>query len=189
MTASSARSSPKFYRIHFSPELMAQALWLAPHQVTREFRDGRVISRFSEYWAARLYDFEKSSNANQKGHDGVIRSPLLGELRVCIRSLTSAGIRFQRSGNIGSGRTCTRQALVDALSDIAYVIAVDITQFPVIHTLPTPASRLLALVEAGKLTPSGMSRIRFYDHALGMQDETIPWIEISTQSRSEVSVP
>jgi hypothetical protein len=175
----SSGSGPKFYRIHFRPDAIGEALWLEPDQVVREFRDGRVVSRFSEYWAARLYKFERSTNTNEKGHDGLIRSPLWGELRVCIRSLTSSGIKFQRSANIGSGRRCTQQDLIEALSGVDYVIAIDITRFPIVTTLPTPAPRLLALVEAGELTSSGMRRSRFYSCAVEKAEAEIDWSDVT----------
>ncbi len=75
------------YELRFRPEAIAAALWIAPDQAIREFRDGRVVSRFSEYWAALLYQFERNENSNEAGHDGTVSHPLLGRLHFCDRCL------------------------------------------------------------------------------------------------------
>ena len=136
---------------------------LKPDQVLKEFTDGRVISRFSEHWAAVLFEFEKSKNTNEKSTDGKIVHPLLGSIRIGVRSLTNSGIKFQDSKYIGSGRKCDDEALIESISKIDFEIVVDIIDFPQIYFVPINSKDLMDAFEAGKLTCNGLRRRLFYE--------------------------
>jgi len=91
------------YNLSFNPKKIGDALCITENQVRDEFSDGRVISRFSEYWASRLYNFQKCKSSNEAGYDGTITLKLT-KIKVGVRSLTKSGIKFQQSKYIGSGR-------------------------------------------------------------------------------------
>ena len=66
--------SIKIYKLTFDCQRIADALWIHYADANKEFHDGRVVSRFSEYWAGKLYGFKKSNNSNQAAYDGTIES-------------------------------------------------------------------------------------------------------------------
>ena len=153
---------PPNFKILFDPQQISNALWIDEWQVLKEFKDGRVVSRFSEYWTEKLYGFKKSNNSNTSGHDGTIENPLFGTLYVCVRSLTKTGIKFQQSKFIGSGRNCTSDNLIESIKGIDFEIVVDIVDFPCILLSAVSADNLLKMIEDGKITPGGLSRIGYY---------------------------
>lgn len=158
------RGNVKNYTIELNVEEIARALWLEPLQVKKEFRDGRVTSRFSEYWAGKLYGFEKEENPNKTGYDGTIDtcSPLIGKVPVGVRSLTGSGIKFQLSKHIGSGRKCVKENLLDSLSLIEFEIVVDITEIPKVLFVPVKSSTLIKLCVEDVLTCNGFNKKKFY---------------------------
>lgn len=158
---------PPQYKIRFDINKIAEALCITPDQAIKEFRDGRVISRFSEYWAGQIYDFKKMDNTNNEGYDGIIEIPLLGKFYVGVRSLTKSGIRFQKSKFIGSGRHCTINNLTESIEDIDFEIVVDILDFPCIIMSPVDKNKLLDLINTGELTTGGFNRNQFYDKIFG----------------------
>lgn len=141
---------------------IALALGLKPEQVLKEFKDARVISRFSEYWAGRLYEYKKIENSNNESYDGIIEIRLLGHIHVSIKCLTQSGIKFQQSKYVGSGRTCDTKKLLASFKNVDFVIIIDITEFPVIKFVPITTKVLIQLVNTGLLTCSGYRKDAFY---------------------------
>lgn len=154
--------TPPNFKIVFDPQRIADALWIRRSQAEKEFKDGRVVSRFSEYWTEKLYGFKKSDNSNTAMYDGYILNPLLGKIYVSVRSLTKAGIKFQQSKFIGSGRKCSKQDLLESMSGIDFEIVVDITDFPCVMISVVAAEKLTNMIRNGGLTPSGLNRSNYY---------------------------
>lgn len=159
--------TPPNFKLVFDPRKIADALWITYDQAEKEFKDGRVVSRFSEYWTAKLYGFEKSDCSNTAGYDGTINNPLIGLLHIGVRSLTKAGIKFQQSRFVGSGRSCTHHDLVDSVRCMDFEIVVDIVDFPCVLLSTVSADKMLSMIEHQELTPSGFSRIKYYSHVFG----------------------
>lgn len=159
---------PPQYKIKFDVDKIADALCITSDQAIKEFRDGRVISRFSEYWAGKIYDFKKEDNTNNEGYDGIVEIPLLGKFYVGVRSLTKSGIRFQKSKFMGSGRHCNINNLIESIQDIDFEIVVDILDFPCIIMSPVDKDKLLYLINNGELTMSGFNRKQFYKKIFGV---------------------
>jgi hypothetical protein len=151
-----------------TPAKVAEALWISEEDVVREFSDGRVTSRFGEIWAGKLYEFNKCENTNESGYDGLIEHPLVGRIRVGVRSLTKSGIKFQMSKFTGSGRTCTIEDLRTSIAAMDFEIVMDIVDSPIVHMVPVKAEDLMGLVTAGELTPSGLNRSSFYRKVFGI---------------------
>ena len=152
---------PKVVDILINPQKLANALWLDREQVIEEFTDGRVIARFSEHWAAKLYGFQKTVNTNDK-HDGVLTTMLRGQETFSVRCLSKNGVKFQRSCEYGAGRKGTNEQMKKYLETIDYVVIVDIVNFPFIRLMPVQSNRLVSLVDQGGLTTSGLSYNSFY---------------------------
>ena len=123
------RTQPAKIHLKLDVNNLAKSLGISEEAVVKEFTDGRVISRFAEHWAARLYNFDKAVNSNQKGYDGVFITPLVN-LRIGVRSLTKSGIKFQDSKYIGSGRNCNTENLIESVNSFDVEIVVDIIEFP-----------------------------------------------------------
>lgn len=157
--------------------MMARALRISADAVTKEFRDGRVASRFAEHWVAELYAVNKVANANEAGYDAVLEGPV-GDWRVSVKSLTKSGVKFQHSRYIGSGRSCSAADLEESIRDVDFVIVVDIREFPVVRTIPVAQETLLRLVDEGLLRPTGLSPEQFYDRVLASTPERLPWTQI-----------
>jgi len=151
-----------FKKIKINIDLVSKALHIPEEAVIKEFRDGRVTSRFSEYWAAELYNFKKNNNTNKAAYDGTIEHPLLGSFCIGVRSLTKSGIKFQQSKYIGSGRKCTQKDLLLSLTNIDFELIIDIIDFPIIYFIPVDGNILINLIKEKKLTPSGYNRQNFY---------------------------
>jgi len=154
--------APPNFKIIFDSKKIAESLWITDQQALKEFKDGRVISRFSEYWTGKLYHFVKSINTNSAGFDGTISHPLFDQLFIGVRSLTKAGIKFQQSKFIGSGRRCNQSDLIQSVYYIDFEIVVDIIDFPCVIFSVVHADKLIRLINQGDLTSSGLNRQNYY---------------------------
>ena len=166
--------APPNFKMVFDPRKIADALWISYDQAEKEFKDGRVVSRFSEYWTSKLYGFEKSDCSNTAGFDGTINNPLIGLIHIGVRSLTKAGIKFQQSRFVGSGRSCTHQDLVDSVRYMDFEIVVDIVDFPCVLLSAVSADKLLSMIEHRELTTTGFSRIKYYSQVFGTTFSGMP---------------
>lgn len=146
----------------FDAAAIAAALNISTEIVQKEFRDARVTSRFSEHWGAKLYDFAKHLNTNQAGSDGAVGVGELGTVDVSVKCLTRAGVKFQKSKFVGSGRKCTPANLMESLAETSKVLVVDIRDFPTVCFVPVDTKDLMAAASAGLLTPSGWNEVKFY---------------------------
>lgn len=166
-----AHTLPK-YEIRLNERLLSAALMIPEEVVVKEFRDGRVTSRFSEHWAAAIYDFEKAANTNEAVYDGTIHNPLIGTKYISIKSPTKGGVKFQQSKFVGMGRKCTKRDLLDSVRAVDFILVVDIVDFPIVYFMPVEGRRIHSLVDREVITCSGVgTRERFYqvvfDCALG----------------------
>lgn len=153
---------PPQYMICLNKEKIAASLGLTVEQVIKEFKDARVISRFSEYWAGKLYDYEKIENSNNASYDGIIKNKLIGNIYISIKTLTNSGIRFQQSKYVGSGRSCDKKKLLDSFMGVDFVIVTDIINFPIIKFIPVKTDILIGLVKKDLLSCNGYKGNKFY---------------------------
>jgi hypothetical protein len=87
----------------------------------------------------------------------------MGPFEISVRSLTNAGIRFQKSANIGSGRSASQNDVDDAIAGVDRVVVVDIRDFPNLTFIPLDTRWLLRQAHKGILTSRGLVPSRFYD--------------------------
>jgi len=142
---------------------ISQALKVTPADVIQKFRDGRVTSWFAEIWGERLFSYKKHLNSNYPGSDASIDLGAIGPFEISVRSLTRAGIKFQKSKNIGSSRSATQGDVYDAIADVERVVVVDIQEFPKLTFIPLDSKWLLRHAHSGTLTANGLSASRFYN--------------------------
>jgi hypothetical protein len=157
------------FKKDFDITAIASSLEISTDAVLKEFKDGRVISRFTEHWCAELYNFVKNDSSDAEGFDGFIPSTGgLGNQKIAVRTLTARGIKFQQSKYIGSGRQCTQDNLIESLQKADYELVVDCTDFPIVLFIPIKTSDLIILaMKDGKkgvkiLNPRGLSASDFY---------------------------
>jgi hypothetical protein len=157
--------------IVLNPKMISVAVWVSENDANDTFSDGRVASRFTEKWASRIYNLIMSKNTNNPGSDADIQTGniLLGNIPVGVRSLSKAGIKFQQSKFIGSGRTCTIDNLIESIKAVEIEIVVDIADAPKIKFIPIYSKILLKMISDGVLTPNGLTRNKFYTVLFGRQ--------------------
>lgn len=146
----------------FSAADIGQALKVSPDDVIRKFRDGRVASWFAEIWGEQLFRYKTHASSNHPGSDGLIDLGVIGDYEVSVRCLTRSGIKFQKSSQMGSGRSATQGDLEAALRSVERVVVVDIRNFPMVFFLSIDSKWLLQLCQEGCLTTAGLSSEGFY---------------------------
>src|SRR5689334_15159550 len=151
-----------FWETALSVEQISQALKITPADVVSKFQDGRVASWFAEIWGERLFSYTKHTNTNYPGSDARIELGAIGPFEISVRSLTKAGIKFQKSANIGSGRNASQIDVDDAIASVERVVVVDIRKFPNLTFIPLDTKWLLRQAHNGVLTASGLSPPRFH---------------------------
>jgi len=144
------------------PQQIAEALKISVESVTKEFQDGRVISRFAEYWAAELFGFHKHNGSNIPLTDGELTTPQMGSIKVSVRTLTKRGIKFQQSKFIGYGRSCNKENLIKSIEEVDKFCVVDITNFPKITLVLLDTKVLLRWIREEKLSQVGLNKVKFY---------------------------
>jgi hypothetical protein len=137
------------------------ALKLTPEDVIAKFRDARITSWFAEIWGERLFSYRKHTSSNHPGSDASIPLGAIGRFDISVRCLTRAGIKFQKSKNIGSGRSATLEDVYSAIEGVERVVVVDIREFPRLRFIPLDSKWLLRRARHGKLTPTGMTAANF----------------------------
>ncbi len=145
-----------------SVEEISQALKITPPDVVSKFRDARITSWFAEIWGQRLFRYTKHPNTNYPGSDASIDLGAIGPFEISVRCLTKAGIKFQKSSNIGSGRSATQNDVYDAVASVERIVVVDIMDFPSPTFIPLDSKWLLRQADAGSLTANGLSAAKFY---------------------------
>lgn len=141
-------------------EKIAEALMIPLPQLTRLFRDGRVASKFVEEWATSLFGVTKHANSNHPSSDafGKIADEVF---EFSIRTLTWGGIRFQDSKYIGCGRSCNMADLKASIRRTDRWLVFDIRRFPEVAAYKLKTSTIEKWIDAGKLTPSGLTSEKF----------------------------
>ena len=123
--------------------------------------DARVTSWFAEIWGEQLFKYKKHINSNHAGLDGATNLGAMGRFDVSVRCFNKGTIKFQKSKNIGSGRSATQEDLILAIEDVVCVVVVDLREFPVLQFFPLDCKPLLRRVRQGKFTTTGISPSRF----------------------------
>jgi hypothetical protein len=161
----SAASKPllTYWKAELSVDEISRALKITPSDVVAKFRDGRVTSWFAEIWGERLFRYTKHPNSNYPGSDASIDLGAMGPFEISVRSLTNAGIRFQKSANIGSGRSASQSDVDDAIAGVDRVVVVDIRDFPKLTFIPIDTRWLLRQAHKGVLTSRGLVPSKLYD--------------------------
>lgn len=161
--------------LRFDTKELASALLLKEENVLKAFRDGRVVSRFSEHWGAMIFCYDKHEDTNTKFSDGAVPAGDLGDLGISVKSLTESGVKFQLSRDTGSGRSCSQKDLVEALRAVTFVVVVDVTEFPLVKFIKLLAAQVPLRwaqepccardlrVGRTSLTPSGLTKSKFYE--------------------------
>lgn len=149
--------------MRLDPEKIGRALVIAPATAIQEFQDARVASRFAEHWAAALFGYLKHKDTNAPGSDGTAYFGAFGPHKVSHKCLSKAGVKFQRSSFVGSGRECTKEDLIQSIAEVDYFCICDIRSFPELKMLSIKTRLVRRWIDDGKLTPSGLSPRRFYE--------------------------
>lgn len=150
------------YSLDFDIDSLASALHISKQAALEEFQDGRVAARFAEHWASHLFHFIKHPS-NYPRSDGKIKTNGIGDIEISVKTLTHNGVKFQRSKHVGMGRTCTKDDLINSLSDVDRFCIVDITTFPNVKIILISSQIIMGWVVNNQLTPSGISKTKFYD--------------------------
>jgi hypothetical protein len=85
----------------------------------------------------------------------------MGRFDISVRCFMRHTIKFQKSKQIGSGRSATAGDLIDSIDSVERVVVTDLRLFPVLRFIPLDSKVLLKLVRLGKLTPNGITPARF----------------------------
>jgi hypothetical protein len=149
------------YSITIDAAAVAEALQITEEQTIEGFRDGRVSSRFAEYWAASMFSLVLYTNKNHRSSDGYYTLPDGSKIEVSIRTLTARGIRFQDSKFIGVGRSCSLDELKASIRRTDQWIVVNVATFPTVEGYKIKCSTLEHWIDAGELTTTGLSYARF----------------------------
>ena len=138
---------------------MARAMKISKERVADRFTDGRVASAWTEERANVVFECEPTDNKNEKGFDARCKGK-----KVSNRTLTSStGFKAQKSVNIGKGRKCSPQELMDAAKSVRWFVVTDITIPGFFDHLKIPSSTVVRWIENGRLTQSGLRKDAFYD--------------------------
>jgi hypothetical protein len=148
-------------RSKLSLDEIAKALRVSEKDALEKFKDPRVTSWFAEIWGETLFGYKRHPSSNNPGSDAQIAIGNLGRFEISVRCFNKGAIKFQKSKYIGSGRTATRQHLVDSVNDVERVVVVDISRFPELTLYPIDSKDLLGEIWAGTLTTSGFTPKRF----------------------------
>jgi len=159
------------FNLVFNPQKIADALWIAPEDVITYLTDGRVAAKFAEIWVSNLYGLNLATNSNEKGSDAFLPTdvPMLGNdtLSASVKTLTKSGIKFQMSKFVGSGRTCTKDDLLNSILEAYLMAVVDIIDFPNVLVTVVKQKTLVKAVINGNLTLTGWNREKYYLHSFG----------------------
>lgn len=147
--------------VEFDVSVLSDALHISEDEVVTAFSDGRGAWPFSEFWGQRLFEFAKHVNSNEPLSDGLLALERLGDLKVSIKALTKAGVKFQQSKFVGFGRNTTKNDLISSLEACDRVVVVDIASFPKVDFVPLDTQRLISAAHRGELTKSGWSKSKF----------------------------
>ncbi len=166
--------SRKCVKLVLNPTLAGPSLGMTPEAIVREFTDGRVVSRPSEYWAAQIYGLTKEQNNNTEGHDCLVLYEGGTRVKFGVRSLTpGGGIKFQKSKFIGSSRTCSDADLYESLGNVDWELVVDICDSPEFFIIPVRTEELMQHFRNGTLTKSGWKRDDFYNRLLQIRPDNL----------------
>ena len=127
------------------------------------FSNGRAFSQIGEEHAAILMGFELHHHKDVRGSDGFREDPKSGaKLLISVKSAARANVKFQLSVYTGAGRTCTLANLIDSIEQSDSIVVVDVRELPHVRITEFPAQCALDWIDAGILSPSGMTPERFY---------------------------
>ena len=130
--------------------------WIEQKRVSSLMKDGRTASPFIQETLQEMSIGYKNYEGQQKGVDGQDANGT-----VEVRGLAKTGVKFQYSGDIGSGRSCDAEKLGGSLSRTDTYYISDLTDAPTIHVYRVPAYIVNNWFEEGNLTVSGLSHDKF----------------------------
>jgi hypothetical protein len=162
------------YSITIDAAALAGALQITEEQTIAAFRDGRVSSRFAEYWAASMFGLVLYENKNHRSSDGYYQLPDRSKIEVSIRTLTARGIKFQDSKFMGGGRSCSLDDLKASIRRTDQWRIINVANFPIVEGYAVKCSVLEHWIDAGELTPSGLSYDGFAE--LMNREPTLPML-------------
>jgi hypothetical protein len=139
------------------------------------FTDGRNASKLTEHSvellknpitiggnsAKLVYD---DTDSAKDGRLIVKSTTEVSDLPISVRSLTRNGFKAQLSEFMGKGRKCTQDNLIHSISCYPFFVVVDITQYRKWKLFIIESNNLMACAINGRLTPSGWTPNRFYEH-------------------------
>jgi len=164
MPRTTRRSDPKpslkVYEFQADAPAIAKALYIEEPEVVSAFRDGRVVSRFGEYWASKVYAYQRERSSNAPFSDGFLEGAL--GFKISVKSLSAAGVKFQQSRDQGTQRSGTALSLRNAIRRSDRHLVVDCSEFPRLRMVAVPSNFLLQRANDDALTLSGWKPTRFY---------------------------
>jgi len=158
------------FEFELSVEKIAAALFVPESLVLTALGDGRVASRWSEYWGAQVGNLDKAQNTNQEGFD-LSTEVSSAQIDVSSKCLSKSGVRFQESKFQGSGRKCSTETLLFSLEKVDLFHIIDISEMPVVRIVTVHSRYLRAEVNAGRLKYTGWKAKGFYEFV----DRTYDW--------------
>ena len=142
-------------------ESLRQSLGLTYDEVVEKFSDARVTSWFAEIWGERIFGYGRHLSANHPGSDGAVAFGEFGQIKVGVRCFRRNTLKFQKSVDIGAGRSSSKERLKQALMEVDRYVIVDLRFIPKLRFLPLDTKYLIDLVSDDRLTISGISPSRF----------------------------
>ena len=143
-------------------ESIALALHVNLNTVFHRLSDGRIASAWTEEWASKIYNLKTAESACPRGYDLYSVDGAKTE----VKTLTSNGVKFQRSARIGTGRKCTNKELMKDIGRVEGFILVDITNLPIIKVIRVSSGFIQGL----GINQNGLTKEKFYT-ALGEPNE------------------
>lgn len=114
--------------------------------------NGRAFSPWGEEICQVIGQAVLHAHRDIKGSDGISQN---GDL-ISIKSLTKQGVKIQMSVFTGAGRSCSMDQLRLSARHAQFHLIVDITDLSCLRVSALPQDLLLAWIDAGLLTPSGI---------------------------------
>jgi len=137
----------KQFQLRWDEEELARAFKVTTKDIREYLTDGRRVGFIIErrlVWENPGWRLAPSEGA---GFD--LFDPNNGKWEV--RSVTSAGVYFNPSGQVGSGRKFNEKGFLDKLESIEGFILSDIVEFPVVNVYVVPVGNIRRWYRDGKL--------------------------------------
>lgn len=131
--------------LSLSLKLLSEALQIPPPSLLVLCRDGRTMSAFVGEWAKRCFSMDQSADD------------------MLVRVLTSRGVNFIPSKNLGVGRSASASDLAEQFDKFKRVVVGDVAYFPTVHLYYLPTGLLKQWFLSGRLDKNGLTRREFLE--------------------------